>query len=78
MQLQKCLRYYSEHFSEDITFYAEFHPFEQLMNVIKFIYSEKATKFWEIFTVDLTVTTLGQIYGGDFAKICGLHRIYEL
>ena len=25
--------------------------------LIKFIYSEKATKFWEISTVDLTVTT---------------------
>ena len=36
---------------------------------LKFIYSEKATKFCEISTVDLTVTTyMGQIYGGDFAK----------
>ena len=46
---------------------------------VKFIYSEKATKFCEISTVDLTVTTfIGQIYGGDFAKFCGLLRIYEL
>ena len=46
---------------------------------VKFIYSEKATNFWEIYTVDLTVTMcIGQIYGGDFAKICGLLRIYEL
>ena len=44
----------------------------------KFIYSEKATKFCEISTVDLTGTTyIGQIYGGDFTKICGLLRIYE-
>ena len=43
----------------------------------KFIYSEKASKFCKISTVDLTGTTLGQIYGGDFAKFCGLLRIYE-
>ena len=48
-------------------------------NGVKFIYSEKATKFCEISTVDLTVTAyVGQIYGGDFAKTCGLLRIYEL
>ena len=47
--------------------------------LLKFIYSEKATNFYEISTVDLTVTTfVGQIYGGDFAKFCGLLRIYEL
>ena len=36
--------------------------------------------FCKIFTVDLTVTThyIGQIYGADFAKFCGLLRIYEL
>ena len=47
---------------------------------IKFIYSEMATNFWEVSTVDLTVTTynIGQIYGGDFTKFCGLLRIYEL
>ena len=45
--------------------------------MVKFIYSEKATKFCEISTVDLTVTTKGQIYGGDFAKFCGLLGIYE-
>ena len=43
------------------------------------ILSEKATKFCEISTVDLTITTyIGQIYGEGFAKICGLLRIYEL
>ena len=40
-----------------------------LNSMLKFIYSEKATKFCGISTVNLTVTTyLGQIYGGDFAK----------
>ena len=29
-----------------------------LGNLVKFIYSEKATKFFEISTVDLTVTTV--------------------
>ena len=34
---------------------------------VKFIYSEKATNFWEISTVDLSyVVSNGQIYGGDF------------
>ena len=46
---------------------------------VKFMYSEKATKVCEISTVDLTGTTyIEQIYGGDFAKFCGLLRIYEL
>ena len=34
------------------------------------MYSEKATKFYEI-------STIGQIYGGNFAKICSLLRKYE-
>ena len=46
---------------------------------LKFIYSEKATKFCEISTVDLTVTTYTeQIYGEDFTKFCGLLKIFEL
>ena len=46
---------------------------------IKFIYSEKATNFCKIPTVDLTDWHyIGQIYGGDFAKFCGLLRISEL
>ena len=45
--------------------------------VTLFIYSEKATKFPEISTVDLyEVCSTGQIHGGDFAKFCGLLRIY--
>ena len=49
---------------------------------VKFIYSEKANKFCEISNVDLSYPTYvhsaSQIYGGDFAKFCGLLRIYEL
>ena len=42
--------------------------------VVKFIYSEKATKFWEIFFLLLTTVRTGE----DFAKFYGLFRIYEL
>ena len=46
---------------------------------VKFIYSEEATKFCEISNVILTGSKyIGQIIGGDFAKFCGLLRIYEL
>ena len=41
---------------------------------VKFIYSEEATNFCEISTVDLSCSN-SQIYGGDFAKFCGLLRI---
>ena len=34
------------------------------------MYSKKATKFYEI-------STIGQIYCGNFSKICSLLRIYE-
>ena len=48
-------------------------------NAVKFIFSEKATNFSVISTADLIGTRyIGQIYGGDFAKFCGLFRIYEL
>ena len=47
--------------------------------MLKFIHSEKATKFCEISTVDLTyVLSASQIFSGDFAIFCGLLRIYEL
>ena len=58
---------------------AEISIFLERLLDMKFIYSEKATKFCEISTIDLTATKyMGQIYGGDFAKNCGLLRIYEL
>ena len=49
-------------------------------SVLKFIYSEKATKFCEISTVVLSshLCSNGQIYFGDLAKFSGLLRIYEL
>ena len=43
---------------------------------VKFIYSEKATKFCEIFTLLLSLCSASQ--SEDFAKFCGLLRIYEL
>ena len=36
------------------------------------MFSKKATKIDEIFTVDLTVTTYCQIDGEDFVNFCGL------
>ena len=40
--------------------------------VVKFIFSKKATKIDEIFTVDLTLCSKCQIDGEDFVKFCGL------
>ena len=45
---------------------------------VKFIYSEKAAKFCEISTVDLFYVVQVKSTGGDFAKFCGLLKIYEL
>ena len=41
------------------------------------LYSEKATKFCEISTVDLSYVVPVK-FTVDFAKFCGLLRIYEL
>ena len=46
--------------------------------IIKFIYSEKATKFCEISTVDLTITTQDKSMVEISQKNCGLLRTYEL
>ena len=49
------------------------------VNFVKFIYSENATKFCEISTIDLSsLCSACQIYSGDFAKFGCLLRIYEL
>ena len=52
-----------------------------LLAYIKFIYSEKATKFCEISTVDLSyvapIKSTVEILK-KFAKFCGLLRVYEL
>ena len=45
---------------------------------LKFILSEKATKFCEIFTLLLTICTVVKSKVEDFAKFCGLLRIYEV
>ena len=46
--------------------------------MVKFMFSKKATKIDEIFTVDLTVTTYCQIDGEDFVNFCGFLRKREL
>ena len=43
------------------------------------MYSEKATKFCKTSTLLLSyVLSASQKEGGDFAKFCGLLRMYEL
>ena len=46
--------------------------------MVKFMFSKKATKINEIFTVDLTVTTYCPIDGKDFVNFCGLLRKRKL
>ena len=42
------------------------------------MFSKKATQIDEIFTFDLTLTTLCQIDSEDFVKFCGLLRKHNL
>ena len=42
------------------------------------MFSKKATKIDEIFTVDLTLCSKCQINGEDFVIFCGLFRKHEL
>ena len=49
-----------------------------LLFCLKFMFSQKATKIEEIFTVDLTLCSKCQIDGEDFVNFCGLLRKYEL
>ena len=51
-----------------LTFFRNFHLFK--------VHSEKATKFCEISTNFLTGSNI--IIGGDYAKFCGLLRMYEI
>ena len=46
--------------------------------MVKFIYSEKATKILRNLHLTFDYSTYSQKLGGDFAKFCGLLRIYEL
>ena len=55
--------------------YVVTYTWPKLFSSIKFVFSKKATKLHEIFTVDLTLTTYCQIDGEDF---CGLLRKHEL
>ena len=43
-----------------------------------FMFSKKATKIDEIFTIDTTVITYCQIDGEDCVNFCGLLRKREL
>ena len=45
--------------------------------IVKFIFSKKATKIDEIFTVDLTLCSKCQIDGEDFVDFCGPPRKHE-
>ena len=45
---------------------------------LKFVFSKKATKIDEIFTVDMTLCSKCQIVGEDFVNFCGLLRKYKL
>ena len=51
---------------------------KKLTTSLKFMFSKKATKIDEIFTIDLTATTYCQIDGEDFVNFCGLLRKREL
>ena len=46
--------------------------------LLKFIYSEKASKFCEIFLLLLTVCTVIKSKGKISQNLCGLLRTYEL
>ena len=45
---------------------------------VKFMFSKKATKFDEIFTVDLMLCSKCQIGGEDLVNFCGPLRKHEL
>ena len=46
--------------------------------MLKFMFSKKATKIDEIFTVNLTLCNKCQMDGKDFVNFCGLRRKHEL
>ena len=49
-----------------------------MLHKLKFVFSKKAAKIEEIFTINLTVTTYYQIDVEDFVNFCGLLRKHEL
>ena len=48
------------------------------LTIIKFMFSKRATKIDEIFTVDLTLCSKSQINNEDFVNFRGLLRKYYL
>ena len=66
--------------------YISFEPFSKYFfqkcmigsTHIKFVFSKKATKIDEIFTVDLTVCSKCQIDSEDFENFCDLLKKHEL
>ena len=46
--------------------------------LVKFMFSKKATKIDDIFTVDLTLCSKCDVDGEDFVNFCGLLRKQEL
>ena len=47
-------------------------------SLLKFMFSKKATKIDQIFTVDLTLCSKCQIDGEDLVNFCGLLRKHGL
>ena len=50
----------------------------KVQEALKFIYSEKATKILRNVPLTFDNSIYGPKLGEDFAKFCGLLRIYEL
>ena len=48
------------------------------MHKLKFMFSKKATKIDDIFTIDLTLCSKYHIDGEDFLNFCGLLGKHEL
>ena len=63
---------------QSIDFGTEMLTESVLFSIVKFVFSKKATKIDEIFTVDLTVCSKCQIDGEDFVNYCGLLRKHKL
>ena len=80
--IQKKLNCYIQHLLcrgiQQTTLACLIDEYIQQCRNVKLIFSKKATKIDEIFTVDLKFITQCQIYGEDFINFCGLLRKHEL
>ena len=56
--------------------YCDFFPEPKV--ALKLMFYKKAIKIDKIFTVNLTLCSMGQIDSEDFVNICGLLRKHEL